>query len=120
RTFNLIQSSSGGNFTHDPQRPDLAGLNFAVNQLSGDQIVISSNAGRVFATSNQGRLWFVIGQPAALDGTNADALAFGAPDPNGPNGGTNLNDFVYAGTIAGNMFVTFTGGGTSASQWVDI
>ena len=59
--------------------------NFAVNPIDGNQIIISSNVGRIFRTEDQGKNWFVIGEPsqAGFDGTYAPALAFGAPDPNG-------------------------------------
>lgn len=125
RTTGLIQSGA----QRDPQWTDGAqysnGLtqgNFAVNPLNGDQVIISSNAGRIFSTINQGSSWLVIADPAALDGTYAPALAFGAPDPNSPGGIGNLNNFVYAGTIGGKIFVTQTGGGTvgGGNAWTDI
>ena len=33
--------------------------NFTVNPLNGNQVIISSNAGRIFATTNQGQIWLV-------------------------------------------------------------
>ena len=127
RTSGLIQQSGTGQVP-DPQWPYLspaytaAGIamgNFAVNPVNGDQVIISSNAGRIFATNNQGLQWQVIGAPAFLDGTYAPALAFGAPDPNDPTGAT--NNFLYAGTVGGNIFVTFTGGGSpTTNNWINI
>ena len=60
--------------------------NFAVNPIDGNQVIISSNAGRIFSTINQGKSWLVIGNPTDLDGSYAPALAYGAPDPNAPAG----------------------------------
>ena len=72
---------------------------------------MSSNAGRIFELGNNGTTWQVIGDPNFLDGTYAPALTFGAPDPNSPDGVGTLNNFIYAGTVGGNIFVTQTGGG---------
>ena len=82
RTFGLIQTGGAS----DPQWPLVSpvypGLvpmgRFAVNPLDGDQVVISSNAGRIFATTNQGVFWNVIGNPGDLDGTYAPAVVYGA------------------------------------------
>ena len=93
-----------------------AAFNFAVNPVNGDQIVISSSAGRIFRTEDQGAILArSIGDPAVFDGTYAPALAFGAPDPNGPGGIGNLDNFLYAGTSAGHIYVTQTGGGAAAA-----
>ena len=56
-------------------------------------------------------------------GTNsnayAPALAFGATGPNDVAG--SLNNLLYAGTAAGRIFVTFTGGGSSTGNaWTEI
>jgi large repetitive protein len=122
RTQGLVQVAN------DPQWPiaipnyptGVVPGNFAVNPIDGDEVIISSNAGRIFSTINQGKLWLVIGNPGDLDNTYAPALAFGAPDPNGPGGIGNLNNFLYAGTIGGHIFVTQTGGGASGNQWSNI
>ena len=104
--------------SHDTQWPNTGGANFAVNTLSGQQIMISAlgpdatgKVGTVYSTENQGVTWSIIGNPSALDGTYAPALAYGAPDPNGPSGIGNLDNFLYVGTSGGNIFVTQTGGG---------
>ena len=48
-------------------------------------------------------------------------LTFGAPDPSGPGGVGSLNDYLFAGTENGNVFVTFTGGGgTAGNAWRNI
>src|SRR5262249_54825598 len=97
RTFGLLQQSNPTP-PPDPQWPETGPLNFAVNPLNLNQIIISSAAGRVFETSNQGRNWFVIGDPnppaggqAALDGTPSFAMAYGSPQPSDPVGA--LNNF---------------------------
>jgi subtilisin-like proprotein convertase family protein len=94
--------------------------NFALNPIDPKALVVSSNAnpsGRIFRTTDQGQNWFVIGQPGNLDNTHANALAFGAPPLN--NNG-NLNDFIYAGTNGGRVFVTFSGGGGVGNQWTQL
>ena len=120
RTIGLVQSAN------DPQWPaesanygnGLTFGNFAVSPLNGNQIIISSAAGRIFTTINQGKTWQVIGEPSQgqLDGSYAPALTFGAPDPSAPGGVGNLNNFIYAGTVNGSIFVTRVGGGT----WTNI
>jgi subtilisin-like proprotein convertase family protein len=115
RTSGLIQGSGA-----DPQWPFASGFNFAVNPINGSQILLSSATGAIFGTANQGTSWVKIGDPTtgALDGQNAPTLAFGAPDPADPTGAT--NDFLYAGTLGGNIFVTFTGGGSKGDQWTKL
>ena len=128
RTFGLVQQSP------DPQWPGQnrtfgtgAGANaipfgnFTVSPLNSNDVIISSAAGRIFATQDQGQIWLSIGEPSALDGSYADALTFGAPDPTAPGGIGNLNNFIYAGTVDGNIFVTQTGGGGGANGgWTNI
>ncbi len=92
--------------------------NFAVNPIDPQQIVISSKTGTIFGTTNQGLFWLKIGDPTALDGSYAPALAYGAPDPTDPTGA--LNDFIYAGTVDGHIYVTFTGGGANGNQWINL
>lgn len=116
-TFGLIQVSGGG-LTPDPQWPYQTGFNFAVNPIDGDQLIITSAAGRVFSTADRGTTWQVIGDPQFLDGSPALALAFGAPIPTDPTG--NLNNFLYVGTTSGRIFVTSTGGGALGNQWFNI
>ena len=129
RVFNLLQNTAGQfdpavgvNIADVPdgQWPFRLAFKFAVNPINGDQVVMSSLAGRVFRTENQGKFWSPIGEPAQLDGTNARALAFGAPDPNGPGGVGNQDSYILAGTAAGKVFVTFTGGGTANNSWTSI
>jgi subtilisin-like proprotein convertase family protein len=117
RTFGLIQQSQPG-LVPDPQWPFTGVGNFAVNPIDGDQAIISSFAGRIFSTADQGRTWNVIGDPAALDGTQSLAMTFGAPDPADQSGA--LNDFLYVGTNAGHIFVTFNGGGANGNQWTNL
>jgi subtilisin-like proprotein convertase family protein len=138
RTQGLVQQVNGQGV--DPQWPLLSPSytaaqvptgNFAVNPFvrSRDpvtsqeigQVIISSNVGRIFGTVNNGLQWLVIGEPTDLDSSYAPALAYGSPQSL-PGGGTgSLNSFLYAGTVRGNVFVTFTGGGTPGSgQWVNL
>src|SRR5207248_2699367 len=120
RTTGLIQNGDYPGFippatTGTGQWPFLGGAKFAVNPIDGTSIVMSSpgingaNGGRVFLTSGPslgtGVQWFPIANPSDLDNTYAPALAFGAPaDAFAP-----LNDFIYAGTTGGHIYVTFTG-----------
>lgn len=125
RTNGLLQTTTGPAMTYDPQwvssyTPLTTGSNFAVNPINKEQIIISSTAGRIFGTENQGKKWVVIGDPTALDGTYAPALAYGAPDPQGPGGPDTTNFFLYAGTVGGRIFVTFTGGGANGNAWIDL
>lgn len=122
RTSGLVQVAN------DPQWPGQSpvyanGLvfgNFAINPLDSNQVMISSASGRVFATTNQGKFWLSIAEPGALDGTYADALAFGAPDPSAPAGIGNLNNFLYAGTVGGSIFMSQVGGGAANNAWTNI
>jgi subtilisin-like proprotein convertase family protein len=125
RTQGLVQVPN-----NDPQWPFTQAFNFAINPLStafdpvtgarSQQIVISSATGRIFRTNNGGVNWFNIGDPTDLDGTNAQALAYGAPDPAIANG--NLDNFIFAGTAGGNVFITLTGGGNGqgGTQWIPL
>ena len=117
-TNGLIQA------VNDPQWPIAIPLypgnvvpgNFTVNPLDGNEVIMSSNAGRIFELGNSGTTWQVIGDPTFLDGTYAPALTYGAPDPNSPDGVGALNNFIYAGTVSGHIFVTQTGGG-GGTRW---
>lgn len=99
---------------------------FAVNPIDPTAIVISSGGttpGRIFRTAGPslgtGVQWFVIANPADIGSSYAQAMAWGAPS--GP-GNVPLDNFIYAGTAAGSIFVTFTGGGAGggASSWKNI
>ena len=131
RTSGLVQTALDPQWPgYSPVYPGGSGVgnsavafgNFAINPIAGDQIMISSNAGRIFATTDQGAHWLSIGEPGALDGSYAPALTFGAADPNGPGGIGNLNNFLYAGTVSGRIFVTQTGGGAigGGNAWTNI
>jgi subtilisin-like proprotein convertase family protein len=126
RTQGLVQVPN-----NDPQWPFDQAFNFAINPISqafdpktggtrAQQIVISSAAGRIFRTDNGGVNWFNIGDPTDLDSTNAQALAYGAPDPAISNG--NLDNFIFAGTTGGHVFVTLTGGGNGqgSTNWIPL
>ena len=117
KTYGLVQAGDNpaGN---QGQWPYLGTINFAVNPIDPRQILISSSVGRVFATANQGDFWLEIGKPAALGNSQSLAMAFGAPQPGAPTGG--LNQFLYVGTLAGRIYVTFTGGGTAGDNWINL
>ena len=125
RTNGLIQAA-GGRPVPDPQWPyesvsygnDVVSGNFTVNPINGSQIAISSAAGRIFRTEDQGLNWLVVGDPAVFANSYAPSIAFGAPDPGLT--GSSLDNFIYAGTVAGHVFVTFTGGGAAGNNWIDI
>jgi len=121
RTFGLFQQSGGGNIP-DPQWGGNVGATFAVNPVNGDQIIISSNTGRIFATETRGVTWFEIGSPAVFGspGAFSQALAYGAPDPAAPAGVGNLGNFIYVGTAAGQVFTSRTAGGGSGLNWFNI
>jgi subtilisin-like proprotein convertase family protein len=96
---------------------------FAVNPIDPAGIVMGSDAGRLFLTRDMGLNWNAKGEPARFGNTTFSAFAFGAPLPSA----INLNDFVYAGTNSGNIFVTTTGGGnitvptpTQPVSWTNI
>jgi subtilisin-like proprotein convertase family protein len=121
RTNGLLQSTTGGNLTGDAQWPNGGGPvggygNFAVNPLNGSQVLISSAVGRIFSTENQGVFWSQIGDL----GVYAPAMAYGAPDPSAPGGIGNLDNFLYAGTLDGRVFVTQTGGGGAGNAWMNV
>ena len=122
RTFGLLQASNGLP-TPDPQWPFGGGANFAINPVNGNDVVISSNVGRIFATSNQGLTWFDIGDPPVF-GSPASftlAMAYGAPDPSAPEGIGNLGNFIYVGTQTGQIYITQDGGGSGASNnWLNV
>ncbi len=118
RTFGLNQTSFVDDVP-DPQWPFRRGFDFAVNPINGDQIVIGSASGRVFGTETAGRVWSQIAAPSVLDQTQVLALAYGSPQAP-PLGSGDQGDFLYAGTIGGRTFVTFTGGGANPTDWRDI
>jgi subtilisin-like proprotein convertase family protein len=125
----LVQANNPGSVP-DPQWPaiaaqvnnghDLVQSNIAVNPFNpgGNQIVIGSAAGRLFRSRDQGRTWGVIANPSALDGSIITSLTYGAPDPANPS--QNLDDFIFAGTANGKIFVTLDGGGVNGTDWTDI
>ena len=121
RTFGLFQQSGGSN-TPDPQWGGGVGATFAVNPVNGDQIIISSNTGRIFATENRGATWFEIGAPSVFGnpGNFSQALAYGAPDPGAPSGVGNLGNFMYVGTATGQAYITRTAGGGAGASWFNI
>ena len=85
--------------------------------------MISSAVGRIFSTTNQGVNWFDIGDPGVFNnpGGFSVALAYGAPDPNAPEGIGNLGNFIYVGTRAGEIYITQDGGGSGTSNnWLNI
>ena len=122
RTNGLLQASNGLP-TPDPQWPFGGGANFAVNPVNGNDVVISSAVGRIFTTTDAGVHWFDVGDPAVFGTptTFTVAMAYGAPDPSAPEGVGNLGNFIYVGTVNGQMYVTQDGGGSGANNnWLNI
>ena len=120
RTFGLLQQSNGLP-TVDPQWPISGIANLAVNPVNGAEMVTSSSTGNVFATSNDGVTWFDIGLPAVFGnpGNFSIAMAYGAPDPNAPEGVGNLGNFIYVGTSTGQIWATQDGGGNGqGNNWI--
>jgi subtilisin-like proprotein convertase family protein len=95
--------------------PGIVTGNFAVNPINNDQLLISSNAGRLFISSNQGLTWNSIGTPAQLGNSYGSALAFGAPEPGVVNPG-NFDRFIYVGTESGRVFISQDRGG----NWTEV
>ena len=96
---------------------------FTVNPVNGQQVLIGSLLGNVYRTENSGSTWFLVANPASLDGSGSypQAVAFGAPDPTAPAGIGNLDNFLYAGLDNGNIFVSTTGGGSGGGNaWTNI
>ena len=107
RTFGLLQAGDNPS-ANQGQWPliDARVGKFALNPYDASGLLIGSNAGRFFRSTNQGTNWFVVAEPNQLDGTLVQAPAFGSPDPALPGV---LNNFLYAGTEGGRVFVTTTG-----------
>ena len=122
RTFNLLQAANGLP-TPDPQWTLTGITNFVVNPLDSDEMVISSDTGNIFATSNDGVTWFDIGAASVFGspGNASIALAYGAPDPNAPEGVGNLGNFIYVGTSTGQIYISQDGGGSgNSNNWINI
>ncbi len=115
RTNGLIQGSGTGN-TPDPQWPFLGTINFAVNPVNGNQVLISSSTGNVFLTETAGSVWTQLGDNTTFGGSRSLAMAFGAPDPTAPAGVGNFDNFLYVGTDAGKIYMSQDGGGV----WTNI
>ncbi len=104
------------------QWPANLGFNFTVNPVDPTAIVMGSETGRVFltagaSTGGTGVTWHVIANPTDLDGTYADALAFGGA----PGASATIDNFIYAGTVGGSIFVTYQGGGyNGGTAWRNI
>ncbi len=91
--------------------PDFQGMPLVVNPIDAQQELVASATGLIFRTENMGLNWFQIANGSQLDGAQVSAMAYGAPDPAFPNNGS-LDDFIYAGTKFGNIYVTQNGGGS--------
>lgn len=80
QTYGLLQQSNGLP-TPDPQWPEglpnvpQGGNNFAVNPIDGNEMVISSETGNIFSTSNGGGTWFDIGEPSVFGSPGYFTLA---------------------------------------------
>ena len=128
RTFGLLQSASApptGSLpgSPDPQWPAGPSSNFAVNPIDNQEMIIASLVGRLFETEDQGVIWTELAEPTIFDSTTIPALAYGAPDPNGPGVKGALDNYMLVGTSGGHIYATFTGGGNGAGNtnaWINI
>ncbi len=130
RTFGLLQSTSvppGGGLpgTPDPQWPFGPSFNFTVNPVDNQEMIIGSGAGRLFETEDQGLIWTELAEPTIFENTpfTIPALAYGAPDPNGPGIKGALDNYMLIGNTSGHIFVTFTGGGNGSGNtnaWIPL
>ncbi len=98
---NPADAQGSGQWTNSVRR-------FTVNTIDKNGISMGSNAGRLFSTVDQGRNWFISAEPTDLDSTYVQAVAYGAPviprsNPLDPPAG--LNDYLYAGTAGGRIYV---------------
>ena len=97
--------------------------NLVINPIDPTAGVVSSTDGHIFASSGPttgllalDQRWFPIANPTDLDSSYAPALAYGAPSESTPGV---LDNLIYAGTVDGNVFVTFTGGG-AGTPWTKL
>jgi subtilisin-like proprotein convertase family protein len=121
RTFGLLQAGDSPGQNQGQWR-SVDAYPFAVNPVNPNALVIASSVGRVFRTTDRGNTWIPIAEPgtfaapgqtgSGVDGTGPGAVAFGAA----ASATTLTNNFIYAGTTGGRIFVTTTGGG----QWGNI
>lgn len=122
---NSFTRVSGGVYTP-------AGANFTINPIDPNGLLISSpgipgqagTSGWVFRTVNgtgSNPTWTVIGQPADVGNSYAQAMAFGGqlPPARIPSPAPGKNDFIYAGTVAGNVYVSFSGWNGTAT-WISL
>ncbi len=119
RTFGLFQTNQGPSWP-DPQWARMDGSKYAVNPINGRQMLIGSTTGRVFATTNAGNFWLPVAEPGAVGNSRSTALAYGAPQPTDPSADTNF--YLFNGTASGQLFVTFTGGGSGPGagfNWIN-
>ena len=101
--------------------PDTTFGRFAVNPRTnpgtGSNAIAMGSAGptpgRIFRTTDNGKNWFQIAQPADVGSSLAQALAFGALNSDTTKGNPQISqdNFIYAGTAAGKIYFTITGGG---------
>ena len=116
RTNGLIQSTTGPipplGGPRDPQWPSLGGFNFGVNPVNPQAMVLGSGAGRLFGTEDQGLNWSVYAEPSTFDSSTLVALTYGAPDPGAAGVPGALDNYILIGTNAGNIYVSFSGGGS--------
>ena len=83
-------------------------------------MIISSQAGAVFATDQRGPYLGRDRQPRRprrLQRPGPGLRLARRPDPTAVG---NLNNYLFAGTKDGNIFVTFTGGGGNGNAWLPL
>jgi|GEM_PF-1642721 len=112
--FSRTGDSSGSLFDQGESWPDTYAWDIPTsipqpnaNPANPNILIFGSPGGRVYRSTNQGVTWNLVASPGNLDGSDVLASAFGASDPALP---TLTNNFLYAGTLNGNIYSTTTGG----------
>ena len=88
--------------------PAQGGSRFAVNPVNPDDLLIGSQTGAIYLSTNEGNQWLPT-NPTAAGRSFANALAFGASDSTYSFRDTDAG-FLYAGTTGGQIYVSLTGG----------
>ena len=83
--------------------------NFAVDPVNGSDIVISSNTGNIFSTTNGGETWFDIGDPAVFRqsrATTASPWPTGRPTPTRPRASATWATSFTSAPSTGQIYIT--------------
>ena len=122
RVSGLVPTSNDQPGLNEGEWAEYDSNNFAVNPFDSTAIVTGSLTGDVFLTfgnntGGTGKVWKQIATGSNLDSSETTAFAFGAPTT--ANGQT--DNYIFAGTEDGHIYVTYTGGGyNGSSNWRNI